>query len=173
MLFLLIRRYEAQTQENWVLAYGTWSSSNNWLMSSVWNMSNAYIGKTNQLEQIDIFPQLHTSTFLDDGDTIIPVDILLGEWVVSMSGNKDIGSIVQVKTVQIESEPDSSFSLYIQDIYRNTIRRVAEKYTVKRKPIIFGNAKNIKIGIENNTNLGFRINSLAYEGNVNSRSKRI
>ena len=42
-----------------------------------------------------------------------------------------------------------------------------------RKPIIFGNAKNIKIGIENNTNLGFRINSLAYEGNVNSRSKRI
>lgn len=172
-IFLLIRRYEASTQENWVLSYGTWDSSKNWLMSSVWSMSNADIGKTNQLEQIDIFPQLHASTFLDDGDTIIPVDILLGEWVVSMSGNKDIGSIVQFKTVQIESEPDSSFSLYIQDTYRNTIRRVAEKYTVKRKPIIFGNAKNIKIGIENNTNLGFRINSLAYEGNVNSRSKRI
>lgn len=172
-IFLLIRRYGAETQENWILAYGTWDNSNTWLMNSLWHMSNDDIDKTNQVEQLDIFPQVHTANFFDNGDTIIPVDILLGEWVVALNGNKDIGSIVQFKTVQIESEPNSSFSLYIQDTYRNTIRRVAEKYTVKRKPIVFGNTKNIKIGIENKTSLGFRINSLAYEGNVNSRSKRI
>ena len=172
-VFILIQRNSAQSALDWILATGFWDNTNEWDNDGLWNFSNADIAKVNQVEKLDIFPQSHKGTFLDNSDTIIPVNVLLGEWVVSQGGNKDIGSIVKFKTVQIESEPDSSFSLYIKDVNRDTLRKVAEKYTIKRKPLVFGDAKNIKIGIENNTEFGFRINALAYEGNVNSRSRRI
>lgn len=172
-LILLIARLEASVENNFILSDGFWSMDKDWLSEGIWNMTNAGINKTNQVETVDIFPQDYTGIFLDNDDTIINVNVLVGEWVVSFNGTKDIGSIVKFKTVQIESEPNSKFNLYIMDTNRNTIRKVAEKYTVKRKPMVYGDTKNIKIGIENTSQYGFRINSLAYEGELNSRSKRI
>ena len=110
---------------------------------------------------------------MDNGDTIINADVLFGEWVASLSDKKDIGMLNKFKTVQIESEPNSSFRLYVLDTNRGTMRTVDEKYTIGRKPYIGGDAKNIKIGIMNNTDKGFRINAYSYEGEANIRSRRV
>lgn len=172
-LIVLISRLSSNVESGFVVSDGTWNNDKHWIDTGIWNMTNVGIDRINQVETIDIFPQEYTGLFLDNDDTVINVDVLLGEWVVSMNGTKDVGSIVKFKTVQIESEPNSKFNLYIMDTNRNTVRKVAEKYTVKRKPMVFGDTKNIKIGIENNSNYGFRINSIAYEGELNSRSRRI
>lgn len=172
-MILLIKRFDAIVQSGWILADGTWNNLNEWAEDGVWLYSNADVAKVNQVEKLDIFPQDYTGTFLDNGDTIINTNVLFGEWVVSMNQVKDISTINKFKTAQIESEPNSSFKLYVLDTNRGTIRKVEEKYTVGRKPYVGGDAKNIKIGIESETDKGFRINAYAYEGEANTRSRRL
>ena len=172
-MLLLIRRYDASTQDGWILADGTWDNTGEWKADGLWLYSNDDVAKVNQVEKLEIFPQDYTGTFLDNGDTIINANVLFGEWVASLSDRKDIGMSNKFKTVQIESEPNSSFRLYVLDTNRGTMRTVEEKYTIGRKPYIGGDAKNIKIGIMNNTDKGFRINAYSYEGEANIRSRRV
>ena len=39
--------------------------------------------------------------------------------------------------------------------------------------MVYGNTKNIEVGIRNYSDKGFRINTVNYEGNYNSRSKKL
>lgn len=172
-LYILIERLSADTIDDWILADGTWNNDFFWYNDAVWINNKEDIDKANQLESIDIFPQDYKATFLDNSDTIIPTDVLLGEWIPSVSSKKQTGSIVEFKTVEIDSETDSSFNMYILDTNRNTRREVSEKYTIGRKPFIGGRAKDIKIGFESSTDSGFRISSVVFEGNVSSRNRRV
>jgi len=171
-LYLAIKRRGASVEENWVLADATWNIFNVWDNDSFWIFSEDDIATVNQIESMSVFPQDYTGAFLDAGDTLINANILFGKWVPSLKGEKDFSTITQFKTVQVQSEPNSSFNLYVLDTNRDTIRTVKERNTINRRPIIFGNAKNIKIGIESRTENGFKINGIAFEGNVNSRSRR-
>ena len=45
------------------------------------------------------------------------------------------------------------------------------EYTVDRKPMVYGDAKNIRVGILNNDASGFRLNTVSYEGNITKRAK--
>ena len=76
------------------------------------------------------------------------------------------------KTTQISSEPDSDFNLFIEDLKRGTTRTVKAEYTVDRKPMIYGNSKNVKVGIASLNDSGFRINTVSHEGAYTTRSKR-
>lgn len=172
-LFLLINRKDASVQDEWLIATGVWNDDEVWCDGCYWVDNAEDITTVNQVEKMDIFPQEHTETFLDNGDTVILSDILIGEWVVSSGGTKDISTRVNFLTAKIDSEDGSDFKLYILDNNRNTRREVSSKYTVGRKPFVGGDTKNIKIGIESRTENGFRIGSIAFEGRANSRSKRI
>ena len=173
-LYLMIKRYDAQTIEDWVVADGTWQDDKIWLDTAVWNDDLESIDKINQVESLDIFPQDHAlENFLDNGDTLIPTNVLIGEWIPSRGGEKQIGYTTEFKTVKIDSEEGSSFNLYILDNNRGTKREVSEKYTIGRRPFVGGRAKDVKIGFENTTSTGFRISSVVFEGNINTRNRRM
>jgi hypothetical protein len=114
-----------------------------------------------------------TIYFQTDDGSLIPVTVDLGEWVLKSGGKALTSGRLSFKTAQISSEAGSSFSLVVDDIVRGTSRKIDSEYTVGRKPMIYGNSKNIRVSIANLDTSGFRINSVSFEGNYNSRSKRI
>jgi len=172
-LHILIARKDPKAQENWVLGSGIWNGSKLWDNSKLWIGSPSSLSVTNTFDQCDIFPQDYAGEFLDDGTTLIPVEVTIGEWVFGVNDKRDIRGHLQFKTVQISSETGSSFELVVNDVNRGTERVVNSTYTVNRKPMVYGDAKNIRIGIRNSDNKGFRINTVSYEGNINRRSRRL
>jgi len=108
-----------------------------------------------------------------DIGSLIPVDVGLGEWVLKSGGESLTRGHLSFKTAQINSESGSSFFLNVSDIARNTSRIIKGEYTVGRKPMIYGNSKNIRLNIRSLDSKGFRINSISLEGNYNKRSTRI
>jgi len=108
-----------------------------------------------------------------DIGSLIPVDVGLGEWVLKSGGESLTRGHLSFKTAQINSESGSSFFLNVSDIARNTSRIINGEYTVGRKPMIYGNSKNIRLNIRSLDSKGFRINSISLEGNYNKRSTRI
>jgi archaellin len=104
---------------------------------------------------------------------LIPTRIDLGEWVLDTGGKKETRGHLQFKTAQISSEEGSEFSLEVRDISRDRIKKIQSKYTVNRKPMIYGNANHMRLGIISTSEVGFRINTLSYEGNFNIRSRRM
>ena len=108
----------------------------------------------------------------EEAGSIIPTYVALGEWVGSNGDKKETRGHLQFKTVQITSEDNSKFSLYIEDIKRNTLRRIDSKYTVGRKPMVYGQAENIRTFIVSQEPEGFVINTVSFEGNFVIRSRR-
>jgi hypothetical protein len=173
-MYLMILRASASTVDNWILSTGMWDDDKLWNDGSYWVDSEESLETSYNFEYIDMSPNKHDRTdFLDNGDTIYGTEINLGEWVVAVNGQKDIRASVKFKTIQVSSEEDSEFELVIRDVSRNDERRVLSKYTVDRKPMVYGDTKNTRVTIENNSGNGFRINTISYEGNLNNRSRRI
>jgi len=176
-LNIMINRNNAVAAVNWVVGTGFWDMSKLWDNSQVWVMNEASLDAKDQFETTPIFPQEYTGDFLDDfttedNETIIPTVVRIGEWVASSRGSKDIRGHLKFKTVQISSEEGSEFNLVVEDVARNTTRTIKSKYTVKRKPMIYGDAKNIRISITNSNVTGFRINTVSYEGTLTKRDSR-
>ena len=176
-LNLAINRVNPSAAIDWVIGAGVWNMSKVWDNTQVWVMNDASLEGVDQLEISPIFPQAYTDSFLDDfttvgNETIIPTVIKIGEWVQGGRTGKDIRGNLKFKTVQISSEDDSEFNLVVEDVVRATTRTIASKYTVNRKPMVYGDAKNIRISITNSTSTGFRINTVSYEGALTKRDSR-
>lgn len=176
-LNIMINRNNAVAATNWVVGNGVWDNSKLWDNSQVWVMGTASLNARDQFEITPIFPQDYTGNFLDDfttvdNETIIPTVVNIGEWVAGSKGTKDIRGHLKFKTVQISSEEGSQFNLVVDDVARGTTRNIKSKYTVNRKPMIYGDAKNIRISITNFDIIGFRINTVSYEGTLTKRDSR-
>lgn len=176
-LNIMINRNQAIAVTDWVVSTGIWDNSHLWDNSNIWIMSPASLTSKDQFETTPIFPQSYLDNFLDDftsvnNETIIPTVVRIGEWVASSRGSKDIRGHLKFKTVQISSEDGSEFNLTVEDVARSTIRTIKSKYTVNRKPMIYGDAKNIRISITNSDRVGFRINTVSYEGRLTKRDSR-
>jgi hypothetical protein len=104
--------------------------------------------------------------------SIIPVQVDLGEWVLMSGGKGNLSGTLKFKTCQISSEEGSDFGLKVSNIKRNNDRIVKAKYTIDRRPMIYGDAKDVRLSIINDSDKGFRINSVTLEGNFNTRSRR-
>ena len=103
----------------------------------------------------------------------IASDISLGEWVYGDSQKtKQISGNLKMKSCIIDAEEGSEFGLVVENIARGTSREIPAKYTVGKKPIIFGDSKNIRLHITDDSSNGFRITSLSLEGNYNARDRR-
>jgi len=128
---------------------------------------------TSHLEAIEL-DQLSTSAvFLDEGGTDYRSTVELTEWVPSVGEKKSLRGHLQFRTLKIDSENDSDFYLRLINTKRNKYRRIAAKYTVDKKPYVMGSAKDMRIQIESSDEKGFQINAVSYEGNYNSRSKKV
>ena len=104
--------------------------------------------------------------------SIIPTYVDLDEWVLYVNGQSRTDGTLKMKSCQINSEDGSDFELQVSDVQRGTSRTINSLYTVNRKPMIYGDSKNVRLAITNNSEKGFRINSILLEGQFNSRSKR-
>lgn len=140
-----------------------------------------YSNQTQQLLHNSLFQDGITGwTFTDwtinygekDIGSTIPVRVDLGEWVFKSNGVSQTRGTLKFKTCQINSEDGSDFELEISDIKRESVRTVKSRYTVDRKPMVYGDSRNIRLAILNNSENGFRINSVSLEGNYNSRNRR-
>lgn len=176
-LNILINRLNPVAVTNWIVGSGIWDMSKVWDNSQLWVMSPDSLVGQDQFEVSSIFPQDYIGQFLDDfttadNETIIPTVVKIGEWVASSGGTKDIRGHLKFKTAQISSEEGSDFSLMVEDIARGTMREIKSKYTVGRKPMIYGDAKNIRISVTNANATGFRINTVSYEGALTKRDSR-
>ena len=176
-LNILINRLKSVAATDWVVGSGVWDNSKLWDNTQLWVMDSDSLDGQDGFETSPIFPQEYTGQFLDDfttvdNETIIPTVIKIGEWVAGGRGGKDIRGHLKFKTVQISSEEDSEFNLVVEDIARNTLRTIKSKYTVNRKPMIYGDAKNIRISVTNSESTGFRINTVSYEGALTKRDSR-
>jgi len=108
-----------------------------------------------------------------DMGALIPVNVELGEWILSSGDKKLTEGTLKMKSCQINSEDNSDFELKIRDVSRNTERSIKSEYTVGRKPMVYGSSKNMRLDIINLSDRGFRINSVVLEGNYNNRNRRI
>ena len=79
---------------------------------------------------------------------------------------------LKCKTIMVASEEGSDFELKIEDIKRKTSRVVPARYTIGRKPTVYGDAKNMRVSIVSDSSKGFRINSVSLEGIMTKRDTK-
>jgi len=174
---ILIKRFQNISATNWVVGDGVWDNSKLWDNSQLWVMSPESLTSVEQFESMPIVPVDIDETFLDnagtDNETLIDTLVALGEWVYSSNGVKDIRGHLKVKTIQISSENGSVFELIVKDNSRNSSRTIASKYTVNRRPMIYGDATNSRVEIHSSFDTGFKINTISFEGALNKRAKRL
>ena len=108
-----------------------------------------------------------------EAGSTIPSLVALGEWVLSANKQKLTRGHLQFKTIQIKAKDGSVFDLIIEDTKRNTLRSIKSSYVIGRKPMVYGQAKYMRTFIYNNDPVGFSISTVSFEGNYNTRSKRI
>jgi hypothetical protein len=173
-LYLLTATFDDPDPADWLIQDGTWDSSGVWYSTAKWRSSPSSIAKTSKIQEIDIFNNLADTAYLDNETTPYLSEVDLGEWVFSNGGQKEPRGHLKVKTIEIDSESGSEFSLVVSDVNRNTIRFVEAKNTVGRKPMIYGDSENVRLSIRNQstTGLGFKINNVSLEGQFNIRSSR-
>ncbi len=167
---LMINRDDAVRESDWILGTGRWIMSKLWKMDAPWIMSPASLDGLPQFESMEIFPPEPTEArFIDTGFTTYESFVNFGEWVMGTDGNKEIRGSLKMKTIIINGSDDSTFDLWVKDKMRDTIRVVEHKYIKGRKPMVYGDSKNIETGFISDDETGFKIASVSFEGDFNKR----
>ncbi len=176
---MYIKRNDAFTASPWVVGSGEWLMDKPWRFGLFypWVMSPETFAANNQYENMPIVMRDQTGLFMDGSREDrnfagAPVEsfVNFGEWVYGAEGNKSSRGTLQMKTIQVESEGDLPFSLWIKDLNRGTERVIDWKYHKGRRPVVGGQAKYMRTGIISDTASGFRISSVSFEGNLNRRA---
>ncbi len=169
-LYIMIDREDAVSETDWILGSGLWRMGRVWDMSAPWIMQPASLSSLNQFERMKMFPQSHLGSFLDSGTTLYESFVNFGEWMSGADGNKSMVGSLKFKTAQFSEAEGSKYSLWVEDLNRREIRTVAHKYIKGRKPMIYGDAKNVRVGFVSEEEEGFRINTVSFEGNLTRRN---
>ena len=170
-LHLLIKRIGSVTEDISVTWNGVWNDDKVWVDSSIWHDNPSTI--TDNLETIDLVPQEVTEDFTDNGSIVYGSQIKLSEYLPRSGDDVILSAKVNLKTIYVKCDPDSHFSLKIDNLNRNKSRTISEKYVLNRKPYIMGKARDVRISIEGRDDKGFRIDGYSIESAINSRSQQI
>jgi len=168
---LMIDREDARQETQWIMGDGRWNMNEEWDMDGEWLMSPESLASVNQFESMDIVPQHQGLVFLDNRRVRIESFVNFGEWVAGADGNKEIRGNLQFKTIQFSAEDYSEFDLWIRDKRRVEERRVSFEHIKGRKPMVYGLSTNMQTGIITDSERGFRINTVSFEGNLTRRAK--
>jgi hypothetical protein len=168
---LMIDRNQASAEEDWIMGSGMWNMNKKWDMDYRWIMEPDDLISISQFETMEIVPQNQRLEFLDNGNTKIHSLIDFGEWVQGPDGNKEIRGRLLFKTVQFSAEEGSAFDMWVRDIRRKKTRTVAYRNIKGRTPMVYGDARYVRVGISANDEKGFRITAVSYEGEINRRAK--
>ncbi len=148
---------------------GKWNMSEQWNMKGIWMMTPAVYEHAVVFERMQIHPRNINLNFLDNGATKIDGYVAFGEWVYGVDGNRDPRGKLLMKTVEIYGE--GHLALWVRDNQRLSYREIESKYAMSpRKPMMYGESKNVRIGIKNEGDTGFRIDTVSLEGNVTRRA---
>ncbi len=169
--YLLIDRTDAIKEEDWILSTGEWRMDQPWKMDGRWIMSPESLDNFRQFERLAIHPKDEAGLFLDNYVTNIDGYVALGEYVYGAEGNKDIRGKVQMKTIEVDMSSTSHLEIWVHDRQRLTDRTIPSKFNKKRKPMIYGDSKNIRTGFRNEGDRGFRVEMVSFESRVNKRAK--
>lgn len=160
--------------DDWVIDTGSWRDIGIWYDEDIWTDDPDAVLKDSKIHRLELFNNLDSDVvYLDNGVTPYTSLIEIGEWKMARGDVKEDRGHLLCKTIEVDSN-DSEFQLFIRDIKRNSFRIVESKYTVDRKPMLYGNAENVRVSIINNNELGkgFKINNISLEGTFNIRSRR-
>ena len=75
------------------------------------------------------------------------------------------------KTVDVSTSAASAIKLDIVDLNRGSIREVPNDKLKGRRPMVYGDSKNVRIAIRNEGDRGFRVEMVSFESRVNKRAK--
>lgn len=175
-LNMFIERSSSKDESDWVVGSGLWDMNKLWDMRDFWVMSPTSLHYTFQLERQEVSPlEYEKTTFTDcEGDSDaadIRLDVALGEWIFAKKGVKDNNGHLKMKTIEVSAEPESSFNLEILDIKRGKLREIIDKYVLGRKPMVYGDSRNVRINIVDHTSKGLRISAITLEGALTRRNK--
>ena len=152
-----------------IVTAGKWNMSEQWNMKGIWMMSYETYEHAVVFERMQIHPRAINLSFLDNGATQIDGLVEFGEWVYGVDGNRDPRGSLQLKTAEIFA--DGYLKLWVIDKQRQNYREVSSKYALSpRKPMVYGRSKNVRIGIKNEGDTGFRIDSVSLEGIISRRA---
>ncbi len=170
-LYLMISRVNAIVSSDWTVGTGNWVNGYEWRNYGEWIMSPDVFELEDRFERITLTPQSENRIFLDNDRTQIACDVSLGEWVYGADGNRDYRGTLKMKTVEVIASDESKLALWVYDKQRDSLRKVTSKYTLNnRKPMVYGDSRNIKVGFNNEGIGGFRMDSISLEGNLNRRA---
>ena len=171
-LYILGNRYDTTVPIDEFSLAEFWNDNKIWIDETYW-VDGALVSNPT-FEKLDIDSYGVNASFRDIGTVRYDSEIELSEWaLVNKSQTKELRGNLLIKTIQIGSEDNSIFSLYIEDKHRGTNRAIPSLYTVDRKPFVSGNAKDMRIKILSTNGDGFQINSISLEGQYNVRSKSV
>ncbi len=167
---LMINRDEAVKKSDWILGTGRWVMEKLWKMDAPWIMSPASLQGLPQFESMEIFPpEPDEVIFIDNNFATYESFVNFGEWVLGTDGNKEIRGSLKMKTIIINGSDDSTFDLWVKNKMRGTIRVVEHKYLKGRKPMVYGDSKDVETGFISDDPTGFKIASVSFEGDFNKR----
>jgi hypothetical protein len=168
-----VYKYYDASQQRVQSAWFKWQFREN-IQSSFLFGGIFYLIFNSKLAKMDIQPQNYLEKYLDENENPINSFLLIGEWIIDFNGRgKDPSTIVIFRTMEISCEENSEISIFVKDVKRNTQREIPPKFSINNRPLIGGNTRDIKIGLTNNSENGFKINSIVFEGQANTRSRRI
>lgn len=170
-IHLLMTRQGLLSDVEWTLFNGIWTDNYHWDDTQYWDDSVG--ADVTSLENMEIYPQDILSDFLDAGNIVYTSTLKLSQYLPKRGNNTSISNKVNLKTIYIQADVESSFKLSILNTKRNIGRTIAEKYVLGRKPYIMGKAEDTDISIVSSIGNGFEINAVAYETRLNNRSKLI
>ena len=170
--YALVQRFHALSSYDWLMGDGLWDMAGVWKMGMPWIMTPATVTTgLKQIERIRIQPKAWDGVFLDAGFSRIDGYVNFGEWVYGREGDRDPRGKLQMRTVQVSAEEGSALRLWVEDKQRGKTREIPAKYALQpRKPMVYGEAKNIRVGIKSEFGKGFRVNMVSLEGTISSRA---
>jgi hypothetical protein len=170
-LYTMIDRINNLSPTSWILATGEWNMSGVWSMDGEWIMTPDVLEHQKQFEFIALQPINEGSRFLDNYNTPVEASVELGEWMYGADGRRSMQGTLQFRTVSCRMSDMSNLELIISNVKRGNSRLVPSKYVHGRKPLVMGNAKDMRVIIKNGEGKGFRLEGVSYEGTVTKRTR--
>jgi len=120
-------------------------------------------------------PDLNETVFADNGTIEYNSLLTLSEWYLrgSQTGNKELRGELQIKTIKVSAEENTSYTLTIIDTERSKRKDIPSTYVSKRNVFIGGKPKNKEITIVSDGSNPMLIKSVSLEGQYNVRSKMV
>jgi hypothetical protein len=172
-LYIMIDRDENLAATDWTVGDGFWHNDKGWKNLPFVFSPNSFASQ-DQFERINIFPISEDRIHLDGRRLEInfegtPIEgyVSFGEWVYGTEGNRDFRGILLLRTLEMRSS--GKVKVWVNDLQRASYREIPSEYAQRDKIMMYGNSKDVRVGIKNDGLVGFRVDVVSFEGTIKRR----